>query len=412
MDQIAQTGQGKGGLGTTKTGRGTGSGKSGGQVVVATAGTSSSSGGGQELGDGPSKGTTIEEQMKDLVKAMKRATDAAAKMDDEGLQKALEELGDLPYPIPICADSTAIADAAQAGASISAGDIMRAASIFQSEIDTHSEYEDGDRGRVHVMRSIRTLGNKREYNRAARWVKTNDAASRFIRDALLRSRTGHENVGRYKRHGRLDQKALHRVLSRDLRVFEKKTVESPGRYLVWLMLDHSGSMAGGADRNTAEVAISFVNALQHVPTMRAEVWAWSDAFKRGVYGPGVVRAWKTGQSVSDIAKIVDLPHGGTPDSQVLAWAYRSILKSTRTGETPVILFASDGQGHVRGMKENVEKAKQLGVMVRSVAIGFIDEEDQAEIYGRRGYVPWAGTMTKTARSLANMVARIVSGEER
>jgi hypothetical protein len=402
-------GPGRGKIGTAK-------GKTGGSKTGSSAGsgdpTEATDEDATRQTDAPGAGSR-DDALKALEKAIQRAVRSAEKMEDSGLSSEADQAAsDMPYEIHVCIDSDAV-EAAATGASVSSHDIHLARVEIQNQIDSAIEFEDGDLGRVHVMRSIRTLGNKRGYNRMADRVKTNETASRFIRDALLRSRTGRESVGRYQRHGRLDQRALHRVLGDDpQRVFEKKHRESPGRYLVWLMLDHSASMAGGPDRSTAEVATAFVNALQHVPTMRAEVWAWSDAFKAGIWGPGVVRAWKTGQPVSDIAKIVDLKYGGTPDSQILAWAYRSILKSVRTGETPVILFASDGQGHVSGMRQNVEKARALGVLVRSVAIGAINEEDQATIYGRHGYVPWAGTMTKTARAMAGMVARIVSGAER
>jgi len=60
----------------------------------------------------------------------------------------------------------------------------------------------------------------------------------------------------------------------------------------------------------------------------------------------------------------------------------------------------------------VKRASDLGVIVRSVALGYIYSDDQERIYGRNNYIPWAGTMLRTARPLARLVARIVSGLER
>lgn len=353
-----------------------------------------------------------------LEQMLKRAQREVQKLDDKTLaEEAKEAEASIPYDMPIHANSEALKTVAENARSDAGGggvDIDYEATRIQLEIDNEAEYEQAGRARVHVARSLNRLPGtrKREHNQHARWVGNNEAAARFIRDALMRSRTGHENVGRYMRHGRLDNHGLHRVAARDVRVFEKKTTESPGKYLVWLMLDHSASMGGGPDRNACEVAIAFANALKHVPTMRAEVWAWSDAFKQGMYGAGVARAWRTGQDTRDIAKIVDLKYGGTPDATIMEWAYRSIVRAVRPGETPVILFCSDGQGSVGKMVQNVEAARKLGVIVRSVALGWINADDQERIYGRNNFVPWQGTMTQTARPLARLVARIVSGLER
>lgn len=231
-------------------------------------------------------------------------------------------------------------------------------------------------------------------------------ASRPIRDALLRSRTGHVSELNHQKRGRLDQRGLHRIAVKDHRVFEKKRSTSPGKYLVWLMLDTSSSMDAHMAQ-TAQVATAIADATQHVPTVRAAAWAWSSSY-RGRGMAGVAKLWQSGQPTAGIAKVVRLKRGGTPDAPVLRWATEAILRDARNGETPVIIFCSDGEGQPT-MPDAVEAARARGIDVRSVALGKdLDAAAQRRIYGEGNFIPWAGNILATARPLATMIARIVS----
>lgn len=271
--------------------------------------------------------------------------------------------------------------------------------------DAKNYEDDGVGGRVDVARSTRGLPHP--YSWSQRFVKS-DLASRFIRDALMRSRTGHTAVAHYQKRGRLDQQAMHRLASHDFRLFDRKTKESPGRFLFWVMVDRSGSMDGMPSVQTAQVATAIADASRHVKTMRMAVWAWTDSFRNLRAGSGAAKVWQTGQPTSDIAKMADLKSGGTPDAAVLSWAHRAIRRDLKGSEQPVIIFCSDGWGSSR-LGEVVNEARKAGVKVISVAIGgAIDAKSQEQRFGPNGYVTWQGDIVRTAKPLSKLIARIVS----
>lgn len=238
-------------------------------------------------------------------------------------------------------------------------------------------------------------------------VRRNGPASRFIRDALMRARSGHTSTSRYQKRGSLDNHGLTRVAMQDFRVFSRRHAPGPEKLLVWIMIDCSGSMQA-ASADAATVATAIADAAQHVRTTRMAVWGWSDSFRRSDYMPGVCRVWQTGQPTTDIAKIADLPQKGTPDSAVLNWAWQAILREAHNGERPVILFASDGGGY-GDLQMKVAEARDHGVDVYSVAIGEdVNREYQQQVYGEGNFVEWKGSILATARPLAGLVARMVA----
>jgi hypothetical protein len=336
-------------------------------------------------------------------------------MSDEDLASRLTR-SDAATDTPTCAGSSAVDDAARE-AGIDDQDIEEMREEAQTAVSEAQFYEDDGHGRrVEVLRSMKGLIHGRLDYRSSRLFKKSDLASRFIRDALMQSRSGHSETSHYQKRGRLDQHALHRIASHDFRLFDRKRAQSPGRYVVWMLLDRSSSMDGHPSIQQAQVATAIADATRHVKTVRAAVWAWSDSFRRpdGAYygyGPGVVLAWRTGQPTDDIARTIDLPSGGTPDAAVLGWATDAILREARLGEQPVILLCSDGWGD-SGLGQRVEEARKKGILVASVAFGNLDAASQEERFGRDGFVPWAGSIVQTARPLAKLVARIVGHDRR
>lgn len=271
--------------------------------------------------------------------------------------------------------------------------------------------DDGMGGKIDVARSLKQLIHG---SRSSEGFQKSDVASRYIRDALMASRTGHENTAHYQKRGRLDQRALHRVTTGDFRLFDRKTAESPGRYVLWMLLDRSGSMDGVESRQAAQVATAIADATRHVDTVRAAVWAWSDAFRKQeayTYRAGVALAWQSGQPTTEIARTMDLQSGGTPDGQILSWAWRAIKRDARPNETPVILMCSDGWG-ASNLGQIIEDGRAHGVLIYSVAFGQLDHASQSARYGRDGFVPWQGNIIATSRPLAKLIARIVGRDRR
>lgn len=322
------------------------------------------------------------------------------------------KVGALPVQeLPDCVGSTAVERAAKANG-VDDYAIRNERADAQKAVDEQEWYEWTDDGRkVQVLRSTKGLIHGRLAYRASRLFRSSDLAARYIRDALMRSRTGHTDVAHYKKRGRLDQRGLHRIASGDFRLFDRKTAQSPGKYRVWIMLDRSGSMDGEPSRAAAQVATAIADASRYVDSLHLEVWAWSDAFREdgGVYGvgAGVVRVWQTGQPTSEIMKSIDLQSGGTPDTTVMMWARNAIKREVRVGETPVILFCSDGWG-ASNLGDVVAAARRDGIVVASVAFGDLNEASQKQRFGEDGYVAWQGSIIQTARPLSRLIARLVS----
>jgi hypothetical protein len=238
-------------------------------------------------------------------------------------------------------------------------------------------------------------------------------ASRYIRNAILRSRGGHTDIDSYKQRGRLDQRGMARIAHGDSRVFEQRKAPSPAKCLVWVMVDASGSMGGRPLMRAAQVAHAMADATNGTPTVRMEVYAWSSPFRRSSAdssgGAGVARAWRTGQDPKDILRMAGLRTGGTPDATTMRWATKAIRHEVRPEETPVIIFISDGAGE-GGMNEAIAEARRKGIKVFGVSFG--ESNDQEKRYGRGNWVPFAGSIIQTARPLADLFARLTSSRGR
>lgn len=332
-----------------------------------------------------------EEEAPDPTEGMSDADIGAAadRADDEASGEDL----------PTCPGTKEVDETAREAGGVSQSDIDDAEQKADAIVKEAEETEDG----VDVATHYRGMLRKQWSDK----VRRNGPASRFIRDALMRARSGHTETARYQKRGRLDNHGLSRVAHGDFRVFERHHAPGPEKLLIWVLIDCSGSMTeSSADAATAATAIA--DAAQHVRTTRMAVWGWSYSFRKSEYQPGVCRVWQTGQPTSDIAKIADLRQGGTPDVQIMNWAYRAILREARSGERPVILFASDGGG-MYGLQQKVAEAREHGVDVYSVALGDgVDVEYQQEVYGEGNFVEWQGSIIRTARPLAKLVARMVS----
>lgn len=332
---------------------------------------------------------------------------------DLGQRADEDEPTDTPR-MPSCAGSSSV-DAAAEQQGVTPGDVQQAKSDAQDIVEDAMFHEDDGRGgRVDVARSLRGIVTER-----AGWMtKPSDAATRYVRDALLSSRTGHTDIAHYRRRGRLDERGLHRIATSDYRLFDKRSKQSPGKYLVWVMVDKSSSMDGLPSEHAAQVAHAIASASEHVPSMRVAVWGWSNQFRpsRGLYATrmqgGVALAWQSGGNLRDVFRMANLPSGGTPDASILSWASRAILRDAKVNEQPVIIMASDGQGYSM-LYEIVDEARQRGVRVVSVAIGAsVREHDQRVKYGEGNYVTWRGSIIETARPLARMLANIVGTKRR
>lgn len=291
-------------------------------------------------------------------------------------------------------DQAAKDNGAEAASRIDAQDIIDAA----ANLDTEGE------GIGEVVRANRLPERYRSS------IPSSGPATAIIRAAFMRSRSGHTSMDRGMRRGRCDSQSLHRIAMNDTRLFHRRNAPSPGKYLVWLLVDQSSSMSGGPTRDVVAMAKALAEASAFMPSMRMAVYGWTNS--NGVTGErspanwGSYLAWQTGEDPKGLDDILRIRQAGTPDRQVLDWGGRAIRKAAERDEQPVVLMLSDGQGGISTAQ--VEDIRRKGVEVISVAVGAIDQTQQEMVYGHGGFIPWMGDLVGTARPLANLLARMLA----
>lgn len=233
-------------------------------------------------------------------------------------------------------------------------------------------------------------------------------AAAAVRTAFARSRTGHYDKQAGFRTGRIDNRGIVRIAENDYRVFNRRTAPSEGKYTVWLMVDCSGSMGGMPIYDAAAVSSAFAAASRGLPSVRMSIWGWTSGFRLGG-SFGAARVWTTGDAISKVNDLTVLGRGGTPDAEMFSWATRAIIdEASLNGSQPVLIVASDGEGSLRSHVDLIAKARRQGITVVSVALGGgVRPDQQRRMYGEGSFVPWLGTIERTARPLGKMVARIV-----
>jgi hypothetical protein len=286
---------------------------------------------------------------------------------------------------------------------------MDSASAQQLVEDAKALVDDGNGGRGEVYWTPEGIA------RGSAHIDPSHVAAASIRSAFMRSRTGHYGVARQQRSGRIDNRGITRLVESDYRIFNRHAATSEGKYLVWLLVDCSGSMAGYPIWQATSVAQALGIASRGLPNVRMDIWGWTTGQRIAGSSFAATRVWSSGQSIDSIGKLPRIPDGGTPDKEVLGWARRAIKLATRPDEQPVIIIASDGQGSLAyretGDATEVEKARKDGVQVVSVAFGYGLEKMQARLYGDKGFVPFAGSITATAGPLGALVARVATGQQ-
>jgi hypothetical protein len=276
-------------------------------------------------------------------------------------------------------------------------------------------------------RPVRTIVPNRKYGPKPSAPRSGSAAAR-IRAALLASRSGSTGIEDRQARGRVDNGSVWRVAQNDNRIFARRIAADPGRYLVWLLVDRSGSMQDAPTHQCISTAKAMAEAFRYVDSMRFEIFGWTNAQQkrhaeaevrsksqanynatvlRGIHA-GAYRAWGTGEPITAIDDLYLIVEGGTPDSPIMEWAGQAIQKAAKPGEQPVIVVMSDGNGYGNLMRDEVAKARKAGVRVISVAIGEdLSRYDQKETYGR-DYITWQGSIEKTAAPLARLLGRMVA----
>jgi Mg-chelatase subunit ChlD len=250
--------------------------------------------------------------------------------------------------------------------------------------------------------TARSLPKKKVLRHALK-IDGSGAAAAAIRNAFARGRGGHTETTKGTTRGRCDNGSLYRIAAGDNRLFHRRSSPSPDNWLVWVMVDWSGSMSHRCNE-TLSTARALASASRSVPTMRMAIKTWTGPQSSRIANAGVVDLWETGQSVEALQDAERIEMGGTPDATAMAWAARAIRREARGSERTMIVFLSDGEG-MSNLGDVVEAARKAGTEVVSVALDNLST--QQAVYGERRAVPWTGSITRSAGPLARMLVQVM-----
>lgn len=275
--------------------------------------------------------------------------------------------------------------------------------IFGKGFGTQQNYR-VDRRRVEQLPKLPV------YARRSIDVQPSPAATAAIRNALMRSRSGHTAIDGAQRRGHLDSGSIHRLAMNDPRLFHRRQAPDPGRYLIWMMTDMSGSMSGDPTDDAVACTKAIAAASRYADSMRMEVFGWTSPQAGAIASnASAISIWRTGEPVDKLARFGDMAQGGTPDGLVLKWATDRITDQARRGERPVIIMLSDGEGYgPEYLARIIEPARRKGIRVVGVGIGEVMSDTVMKAAYGEDYIGWKGDVTSTMQSLARLLGRIVS----
>jgi len=234
-------------------------------------------------------------------------------------------------------------------------------------------------------------------------LQTSGSAAAAIRNAFARSRGGHTEITKGTTRGRCDNGSLYRIAAGDPRLFHRRSSPSPDNWLVWVLIDWSGSM-GGNVAQTLSAARALAAASRSVGQMRLAVKLWTSPQNSSMASAGVTDLWETGDSLDRLNDAARVNMGATPDATVMGWARKAILREARGSERTMIVFLSDGEGQ-HSLGDEVAEARKAGTEVISMALDRLSR--QTEIYGEDRAIPYTGSITKAAGPLARMLTRVM-----
>lgn len=363
-----------------------------------------------DKGDGEGEGGNAETSAKPAV----GPTQPAEQKGDEGQAQDQwpddeepaegDQFGSADGSLAACIDELIDAAAAANGVDISKINTLD----LQTKI-LQAEVLEDPMGDGQWLGEVRRASGRKHYEQY-RNVQTSPAATAMIRDAMMRSRSGFTEYDHRQKRGRCDNRSLPRIAFNDSRLFHRRNAPSPGKYLVRLLIDWSGSMAGRASIDTIAMTKALAAASRYQQNLRMEVWGWTSA-QSSASGFGAWwsahKAWETGEPLDQIERLGSMHHGGTPDAAVLRWAVKDIVKVAHRDEQPIVIMMSDGFGYGDVLlRESVEIGRKAGVKTLGVAIGAaIKPGKLAPIYGEKNVIDWQGDIVSTARPLAKWLMK-------
>lgn len=230
-----------------------------------------------------------------------------------------------------------------------------------------------------------------------------------LRTSLVFRAAAPQHDLKLQERGVMDDEELWRPATGDYRVFSERIIEARPDTALGLLVDISGSMAGGKLAIAQRLAQTFVWATQDLDGVTSTVWAHTSGT-----GAEVFRIWQPGDPLTRLGLLSSLDHASNADGYAIGWCVSQLLPQPEPQKVLIVLSdglpsfydygGNAGMAHVRRV---VDWADRQGVTVIQIAIdpGDMRPEEQAAMFGPNKWVPYTDDAS-LPRDLARVVGRL------
>lgn len=224
-------------------------------------------------------------------------------------------------------------------------------------------------------------------------------------DAELRlTRTLARNEEPYTRSGDLNEDELYRLFNGDDRVFIDVTEEVEEEAAIYFVIDVSGSMGGSGIQQASQMAWLLVHSMNKRKNVKVKVFAFTSGFALGVLSKGSIvdqygygnNSWQTGiqtkgtvlyrifeegDSLDRLDWLPNLPSGGTPEADAVAWCGKELLEEEEPRKYLIMLTdGSPGGAGPGGVRKVVNQLMKKGLFVAHIGLYGADPIEQKKMY--------------------------------
>jgi len=266
-----------------------------------------------------------------------------------------------------------------------------------------------------------------------------------VRTAFVRSRTSPRVWAHRLDEGRLDPRNVWRQqATARTDIFRDRTAPGATKVNVHILVDGSGSMTSGDQHNedgssasriekAIDIAATLTDAFRGQPTVRLSVWMHNTMSQFGE-----VAMWPivtNGQGRQNIGFMAGAVGGGNGDGYAIKWVGEKVRRTHRKGEVDLLIVVSDGlpswlssgrdigrydytTGTYTGDGNNgvklvynaVQELRDRGVRTLSIAI--TPNNNQVEMYGEDGTIPFTGDWAELAVNIGKALGDTLSAAAR
>ena len=265
-----------------------------------------------------------------------------------------------------------------------------------------------------------------------------------VRTAFVRARTSPRLWKHRQFEGRLDPRNVWRQQATGKTdIFRERLAPGATKVNVHILVDGSGSMTSqdqlnddgtpGAQRieKAMDITATLCDAFRGQPQVRFNVWLHNTVAQMGE-----VAMWPivtNGAGRQNIGQMRNATGGGNGDGYAIKFVGEKVRRSHRKGEVDLLIIVSDGlpswlaanrtinwgtygqpgaaqNDGVLLVRNAVEELRDRGIRVLSIAIE--SNQNQAEMYGEDGVIPFTGDWTELAVSIGQALGETLSAAAR